>query len=83
MFSLAVSSQSSETLYFIASSQFLGDQRPSYNHDLKFSLRLGEVRGYPSATDIILEGPRSSVSINIYAQNNPEPTNQVRWTFLC
>ncbi|XP_035428786.1 laminin subunit gamma-1 [Spodoptera frugiperda] len=79
---IAVSSQSSETLYFIASSQFLGDQRPSYNHDLKFSLRLGEVRGYPSATDIILEGPRSSVSINIYAQNNPEPTNQAQeYTF--
>ncbi|KAH9630190.1 hypothetical protein HF086_000750 [Spodoptera exigua] len=62
--------------------QFLGDQRPSYNHDLKFSLRLGEVRGYPSATDIILEGPRSSVSVNIYAQNNPEPTNQAQeYTF--
>uniref|UniRef100_A0A2A4JWY1 Laminin subunit gamma-1 n=1 Tax=Heliothis virescens TaxID=7102 RepID=A0A2A4JWY1_HELVI len=79
---IAVASQGVETLYFVASSQFLGDQRPSYNHDLKFSLRLGEVRGYPSAQDIILEGPRASVSINIYAQNNPEPTNQAQeYTF--
>ncbi|XP_075991196.1 laminin subunit gamma-1 [Anticarsia gemmatalis] len=75
---IALASKGAETLYFIAAPQFLGDQRPSYNHDLKFSLRLGEDHGYPSAQDIILEGPRASVSINIYAQNNPEPTNQAQ-----
>lgn len=74
----AVSSKETEILYFVASTQFLGDQRPSYNHDLKFTLRLGENRGYPSSQDIILEGARTSVSMNIYGQNNPEPSDQVR-----
>lgn len=73
----AVSSKGSEIIYFLASNQFLGDQRPSYNHDLKFTLRLGESRGYPSSHDIILEGARTSIAMNIYAQNNPEPSDQV------
>ncbi|XP_014366432.2 laminin subunit gamma-1 [Papilio machaon] len=79
---IAVKSKGSEIIYFIASNLFLGDQRPSYNHDLKFSLRLGESRGYPSSQDIILEGSRASVSMNIYGQNNPEPTDQIQeYTF--
>ncbi|XP_028177669.1 laminin subunit gamma-1 isoform X2 [Ostrinia furnacalis] len=73
---IAVQSNGPEIIYFLASHQFLGDQRPSYNHDLKFTLRLGEARGYPSAQDIILEGARSSISMNIYGQNNPEPSDQ-------
>lgn len=78
----AVKSKGSEIIYFVASNLFLGDQRPSYNHDLKFSLRLGESRGYPSSQDIVLEGSRASVSMNIYGQNNPEPTDQVRLIFI-
>ncbi|XP_049885206.1 laminin subunit gamma-1 [Pectinophora gossypiella] len=73
---IAVQSRGSEIVYFLASSQFLGDQRPSYNHDLKFTLRLGENRGYPSSQDIILEGARTSIAMNIYGQNNPEPSDQ-------
>ncbi|KPJ00552.1 Laminin subunit gamma-1 [Papilio xuthus] len=79
---IAVKSKGSEIIYFVTSNLFLGDQRPSYNHDLKFSLRLGESRGYPSSQDIILEGSRASVSMNIYGQNNPEPTDQIQeYTF--
>ncbi|XP_031767395.2 laminin subunit gamma-1 [Galleria mellonella] len=73
---IAVTSRGSEIVYFVASSQFLGDQRPSYNHDLKFTLRLGESNAYPSSQDIILEGARASISMNIYGQNNPEPSDQ-------
>ncbi|KAG6444665.1 hypothetical protein O3G_MSEX003474 [Manduca sexta] len=73
---IGVVSKNSEIVYFLASNQFLGDQRPSYNHDLMFTLRLGESRGYPSAQDIILEGSKTSISINIYSQNNPEPNDQ-------
>ncbi|XP_039763394.1 laminin subunit gamma-1 [Pararge aegeria] len=76
MQNIAVLSKDSEKIYFVASKQFLGDQRPSYNHDLKFSLRLGENRGYPESQDIILEGARASVSLHIYGQNNPEPNDQ-------
>lgn len=72
-----MSTRGYENIYFVAPHQFLGDQRPSYNHDVKFTLRLGEVRGYPSAQDLILEGARNSISTNIYAQNNPEPNDQV------
>ncbi|XP_068633205.1 laminin subunit gamma-1 [Battus philenor] len=79
---IAVKSKGTEIVYFVASNLFLGDQRPSYNHDLKFSLRLGENRGYPSSQDIILEGARASVSMNIYGQNNPEPSDQIQeYTF--
>lgn len=74
---LAVKSKGTEVVYFTAAKLFLGDQRPSYNHDLKFTLRLGESRGYPSSQDIILEGARASISMNIYGQNNPEPSDQV------
>ncbi|XP_028035475.1 laminin subunit gamma-1 [Bombyx mandarina] len=73
---IAVVSKNTEIVYFLAPNQFLGDQRPSYNHDMKFSLKLGEHSGYPSAQDIILEGARTSISMNIYGQNNPEPTDQ-------
>ncbi|XP_037977855.2 laminin subunit gamma-1 [Plutella xylostella] len=73
---IAVSAKNSEVVYFSAPPQFLGDQRASYNHDLKFTLRLGEDRGYPSSQDIILEGAKTSISMNIYGQNNPEPTDQ-------
>ncbi|KAI5640968.1 laminin EGF domain-containing protein [Phthorimaea operculella] len=73
---IAVQSRGSEIVYFTAPAMFLGDQRPSYNHDLKFTLRLGENRGYPSSQDIILEGAKTSISMNIYGQNNPEPTDQ-------
>lgn len=72
-----MSAKDSEKIYFVAAKQFLGDQRPSYNHDLKFALRIGENRGYPESQDIILEGERASVSLHIYGQNNPEPNDQV------
>lgn len=75
-------SRGNDVIYFLASSLFLRDQRPSYNHDLKFTLRLGENRGYPSSQDIIIEGARTSIAMNIYGQNNPEPTDQVPLYFL-
>lgn len=70
-----------ELVYFLAPQQFLGDQRASYNHDLKFTLRLGEERAYPSQ-DLILEGPRTSIFMNIYGQNNPAPNNEVGFIVL-
>lgn len=79
---IAVKSRENEIIWFVASNQFLGDQRASYNHDLKFTLRLGENRGYPFSKDIILEGARTSISMNIYGQNNPEPNDQAQeYTF--
>lgn len=83
IFFAAVTSRGSEVIYFLASSQFLGDQRPSYNHDLKFTLRLGENRGYPSLQDIVIEDARTSLSMSIYGQNNPEPSDQVLSQCFC
>lgn len=75
---IGVSAQGYETLYFVAPDRFLGDQRASYNKELKFVLRIGENGPNPTATDIILEGAGTYVTNTIFGQNNPLPSVQVR-----
>ncbi|KAG5872836.1 hypothetical protein JTB14_008163 [Gonioctena quinquepunctata] len=66
-----------EAIYFAAPDRFLGDQRASYNQLLEFSLRIGDNRPVPTATDIILEGgDGTSVTNTIFAQKNRIPTLQ-------
>lgn len=76
--SIAVQALGEESVYFLAPDRFLGDQRASYNHLLEFSLRIGDNRPNPTATDIILEGNGASVTNTIFAQKNSIPTIQVR-----
>lgn len=75
--SVGVISQNDEVIYFLAPDRFLGDQRASYNQMLEFSLRIGDNRPVPSATDIILEGGGYSVTNTIFAQKNKLPSIQV------
>ncbi|KAK5642602.1 hypothetical protein RI129_008769 [Pyrocoelia pectoralis] len=67
-----------EPAYFVAPDRFLGDQRASYNQLLEFTLRIGENRPVPTATDVVLEGAGTSISNTIFAQRNliPAMTNQ-------
>ena len=58
--------------------RFLGDQRASYNQELKFQLRIGGPQAQASTEDIILEGAGLMVSAPIFAQNNPLPNEQVK-----
>lgn len=75
--SIGVSSQGDEIVYFLAPDRFLGDHRASYNQILQFTLRTGENRPVPTATDIILEGSNSYITNTIFAQRNPIPSIQV------
>lgn len=74
--SIGVHAMGDETIFFLAPDRFLGDQRKSYNQLLQFSLRIGDNRAVPTATDIILEGDGKSVTNTIFAQNNLPPTIQ-------
>lgn len=68
-----------EYVYFLAPDRFLGDQRASYNHLLKFKLQLVDQIGpNPSSSDIILEGSDAKISLPIFAQGNPLPDQQAR-----
>lgn len=73
---IGAQSQGYETVYFLAPDRFLGNQRASYNRDLKFTLRIGENGPNPTARDIILEGAGTSVTNTIFAQNNQLPSVQ-------
>ncbi|XP_076636198.1 laminin subunit gamma-1 isoform X1 [Colletes latitarsis] len=64
-----------DNVYFVAPDRFLGDQRASYNQDLSFTLRIGEVGPAPTARDIILEGGNGEqITQPIFGQNNRLPT---------
>lgn len=78
--SIGVSAQSDEPVYFLAPEKYLGDQRASYNHLIKFTLRIGDDRPTPTATDVILEGGGAHVTNTIFAQNNSIPRVQVGFT---
>ncbi|XP_030385859.1 laminin subunit gamma-1-like [Scaptodrosophila lebanonensis] len=72
--SIGTTAQGNEFVYFQAPDRFLGDQRASYNRDLKFKLQLvGQVGPSTSAHDVILEGSGSKISLPIFAQNNGMP----------
>ncbi|XP_050515179.1 laminin subunit gamma-1-like [Diabrotica virgifera virgifera] len=74
--SIGVHTVGDEAVYFIAPNRFLGDQRASYNQLLEFTLRIGDNRAVPTATDIILEGSGASVTNTIFAQKNAIPSMQ-------
>lgn len=74
---LAVTSPSNEAIYFVAPDRFLGDQRASYNHDLKFTLFTEENSAYTPSTDLILEGAGTYISIPVISQRNVAPSGKV------
>lgn len=75
--SIGVQSDGDESIYFVAPDRFLGDQRAAYNQLLDFSLRLGDSRSVPTATDVILESGNLTVTNTIFAQGNKVPTVEV------
>lgn len=75
---IGVHSQGPEPIYFLAPQKFLGDQRASYNQDLEFRLRTGEVGAAPTVEDIVLQGAGLSISQPIFGQNNPLPNVHVK-----
>lgn len=81
--SIGTTAQGNEHVYFQAPDRFLGDQRASYNRDLKFKLQLvGQVGPSTSASDVILEGAGSRISLPIFAQGNGIPDQGVKeYTF--
>ena len=63
----------------------MGDQRASYNQELKFRLRINDPAPRPSVEDIIIEGggaKTTRISLSITDQNNPVPAYEVRIKFL-
>ncbi|XP_030761845.1 laminin subunit gamma-1-like isoform X2 [Sitophilus oryzae] len=76
--SIGVQAKEEEAIYFVAPQRFLGDQRASYNQLLDFSLRVGDSRPIPTATDIILEGGNSSITNTIFAQDNRIPSMETQ-----
>ena len=58
----------------------MGDQRASYNQELKFQLRVNEVGARQSPEDVVIEGGgarTTRISLAITDQNNPLPDYQV------
>ncbi|XP_039963355.1 laminin subunit gamma-1 [Bactrocera neohumeralis] len=77
--SIGTTAQGNEYIYFLAPERFLGDQRASYNRDLKFKLQLvGQVAPSTSASDIILEGAGTKISLPIFGQGNGMPDQSVK-----
>ncbi|KAF7284665.1 hypothetical protein GWI33_021849 [Rhynchophorus ferrugineus] len=76
--SIGVQSKEEESIYFVAPNRFLGDQRASYNQLLDFSLRVGDSRPIPTATDIILESGNVSITNTIFAQENHIPSMETQ-----
>ncbi|XP_050312326.1 laminin subunit gamma-1-like isoform X2 [Anthonomus grandis grandis] len=76
--SIGVKSDGDQAVYFIAPERFLGDQRASYNQLLDFSLRIGDPRPIPTATDIILESGSTSITNTIFAQKNGLPSEETK-----
>ena len=72
-----------QTAYFVSPARFIGDQRNSYNREVRFSLKIGleDLGPQPSAQDLIIEGggdKLTSISVPITAQNNPIPTKDMQ-----
>ena len=72
-----------DTSYFVAPEKFVGDQRSSYNQELRFRFKIGidDIGPRPSADDLIIEGGGAtpvSISTPITAQNNPLPTRDMQ-----
>jgi len=74
---------SSDTAYFVAPPKFLGDQRASYNQELRFRLKVGasDLGPRPSMEDIIIIGGGDNpkqISLPITEQNNPLPSEELQ-----
>ncbi|CAH1787839.1 unnamed protein product [Owenia fusiformis] len=69
-------SAGSQIAYFVAPVRYLGDQRNSYNQNLKFSLNVGEEGARASAIDVIIEGDGRAIRAPIFAQGNPTPSTR-------
>lgn len=72
-----------QTAYFLAPPKFLGDQRASYNQELRFSLKVGasDLGPRPSSEDVIIVGGGENpqqISLAITAQNNPTPSESLQ-----
>lgn len=77
-----------QTAYFTAPTRYLGDQRASYNQELRFSLKTGPDEGMarPSIEDIIIVGTPNkqdpsqptAISLQITEQNNPLPGRDIQ-----
>ncbi|XP_059094696.1 laminin subunit gamma-1-like isoform X3 [Tigriopus californicus] len=75
------SGYSSGPAYFLAPPGYLGDQRASYNQDLKFKLRINDVGPRPSVEDVIIEGggaKTTRITLSITDQNNPQPSYEMQ-----
>ncbi|XP_046546813.1 LOW QUALITY PROTEIN: laminin subunit gamma-1-like [Haliotis rubra] len=71
---LGVSAPGTDSMYFSAPAQYLGDQRFSYNRFLTFTLRVGDESGArASIIDVVLEGSGQKVSGPIFAAGNRMP----------
>ncbi len=70
-----------QTKFFSVIDKFLGDQKASYNQELKFKLRVGEAGAIPRQDDLIIMagGKRPiKISLSLTDQNNPVPGLQVK-----
>ena len=71
--------------FFFAPDAFLGDQRASYNQDLKFKLRINDQGPIATQDDIVILGGGAKtvkISLTITAQNNSIPSYEMRqYTF--
>ena len=66
-----------------SSEKFLGDQKASYNQELKFKLRVGQT-GLVGPNDLIIMagGARvTKISVSLTDQNNPTPSVMVTLTY--
>lgn len=76
-----------QSSFFVAPPRFIGDQRKSYNQELRFRLKIGvdDIGPRASADDLIIEAggaKHTSISVPITAQNNPLPSKEMQeYTF--
>jgi len=72
-----------QTAYFTAPTRYLGDQKASYNQELRFSLKIGPDEGMarPSVEDVVIMGgghTPTKLSLQITEQNNPLPGRDIQ-----
>ena len=71
---IGVRASGTESVYFIAPDEYLGDQKASYNQFLSFRLRIGEEGPRATFEDVILVGAGMTISQPIFGQGNPIPS---------
>ncbi|BET00227.1 Laminin B (Domain IV) [Nesidiocoris tenuis] len=72
---ISVVSSGRDPAYFSAPDRFLGDQRASYNQEIQFKLKVGELGSDPATpSDIVLEGNNIVISQSIFGYGNPLPS---------